>query len=193
MERKIKKQFDKQSNLNIFIDSTILWTFQNQNAINTLLNEGKLIADPIFVSKEDCTAYKYIVRHMKQKAIDFIIDLPIWAWHSCNGYQKKPTFETARELLSDIQLEKEIYLIEFTCPNFLFMLTNYSGWCDIYFKLTGNPKASVTNDEEKYLFNLYPAIEEEWKYHHIQATLPYLKKEWLIQITELSKMNGFNK
>ena len=31
---------------------------------------------------------------------------------------KKPTYETARELLSDIQLEKEIYLIEFTCPNF---------------------------------------------------------------------------
>ncbi len=114
----MKKQFYKQSNLNTSIDSTILWTFQNQNAINTLLNEGKLIADPIFVSKEDCTAYKYIVRHMKQKGIDFIIDLPIWAWHSCNGYQKKPTYETARELLSDIQLEKEIYLIEFTCPNF---------------------------------------------------------------------------
>ncbi|ASL65871.1 TPA: DUF3841 domain-containing protein [Bacillus cereus] len=189
----MKKQFYKQSNLNTSIDSTILWTFQNQNAINTLLNEGKLIADPIFVSKEDCTAYKYIVRHMKQKGIDFIIDLPIWAWHSCNGCQKKPTYETARELLSDIQLEKEIYLIEFTCPNFLFMLTNYSGWCDIYFKLTGNPKASVTNDEEKYLFNLYPTIEEEWEYHHIQATLPYLKKEWIIQITELSKMNGFNK
>lgn len=39
----------------------------------------------------------------------------------------------------------------------------------------------------------YPTIEEEWEYHHIQATLPYLKKEWIIQITELSKMNGFNK
>ena len=51
MERKMKKQFYKQSNLNTSIDSTILWTFQNQNAINTLLNEGKLIADPIFVSK----------------------------------------------------------------------------------------------------------------------------------------------
>ena len=48
--------------------------FQNKNAINTLLNEGKLIANPIFVSKEDCTAYKYIVRHMKQKGIDFTID-----------------------------------------------------------------------------------------------------------------------
>ena len=66
------KQFDKQSNLNTFIDSTILWTFQNQNAINTLLNEGKLIADPIFVSKEDCTAYKYIVRHMKQKVLTLL-------------------------------------------------------------------------------------------------------------------------
>ncbi|PEE37920.1 hypothetical protein CN271_01330 [Bacillus cereus] len=87
----MKKQFDKQSNLNTFIDSTILWTFQNKNAINTLLNEGKLIANPIFVSKEDFTAYKYIVRHMKQKGIDFTIDFPIWAWHSCNGYQKKPT------------------------------------------------------------------------------------------------------
>ncbi|MCC3981694.1 MarR family winged helix-turn-helix transcriptional regulator, partial [Bacillus thuringiensis serovar kurstaki] len=38
----------------------------------------------------------------------------------------------------------------------------------------------VTNDEEKYLFNLYPTIEEEWEYHHIQATLPYLKKEWIL-------------
>ncbi|MEC2457522.1 hypothetical protein P9X06_32070, partial [Bacillus cereus] len=72
----MKKQFDKQSNLNTFIDSTILWTFQNKNAINTLLNEGKLIANPIFVSKEDFTAYKYIVRHMKQKGIDFTIDFP---------------------------------------------------------------------------------------------------------------------
>ena len=62
--------------------------FSKQNAINTLLNEGKLIANPIFVSKEDCTAYKYIVRHMKQKGIDFTIDFPIWAWHSCNGYKR---------------------------------------------------------------------------------------------------------
>ena len=73
------------------------------------------------------------------------------------------------------------------------MLTNYSRWCDIYFKLTDNPKAIITSDEEKYLFDLYPAMEEEWEYHHIQATLPYLKKEWIIQITGLSKMNGFNK
>ncbi|PEO53914.1 DUF3841 domain-containing protein [Bacillus wiedmannii] len=189
----MRKQFDKQSNLNTSMDSTILWTFQNKNAINILLNTGKLIADPIFVSKEYFTAYKYIVRHMKQSGINFIIDLPIWAWHSCNSYKKKPTVETARELLSDIQLEKEIYLTEFTCPNFLFMLTNYSRWCDIYFKLTDNPKAIITSDEEKYLFDLYPAMEEEWEYHHIQATLPYLKKEWIIQITELSKMNGFNK
>jgi len=53
------------------------------------------------------------------------------------------------------------------------MLTNYSRWCDIYFKLTDNPKAIITSDEEKYLFDLYPAMEEEWEYHHIQATLPY--------------------
>lgn len=52
MERKMKKQFDKQSNLNTFIDSTILWTFQNKNAINTLLNEGKLIANPILLVKK---------------------------------------------------------------------------------------------------------------------------------------------
>ena len=32
----MKKQFYKQSNLNTSIDSIILWTFQNQNAINTL-------------------------------------------------------------------------------------------------------------------------------------------------------------
>ncbi len=48
----MKKQFYKQSNLNTSIDSTILWTFQNQNAINTLLNEGKLIADPILLVKK---------------------------------------------------------------------------------------------------------------------------------------------
>lgn len=68
----MRKQFDRQSNLNTFMDSTIPWTFQNQNAINTLLIKGKLITNSMLVSKEDFTAYKYIVRYMKQNGINFI-------------------------------------------------------------------------------------------------------------------------
>ncbi|AQY39123.1 DUF3841 domain-containing protein [Bacillus thuringiensis] len=189
----MKKHFDEYSNLDTFEDSTILWTFQNKKAVKELLTKGKLIAKNDFIYKENLESYRYIILKMEEKGIKCYGHPPVWAWHSCEGYQKPPSFDTARSLLSDIEIKNGIQLIKFQCPNDLIMLTNYHGWCNIYFDFFENNETNVKSDALNYLFNLYPKHEAEWENHYIQATLPYLKKEWIIKITEIDKINVFNR
>lgn len=49
-----------------------------------------------------------------------------------------PSVHIVRALCADSA--KEFQLIKFNCPNSLIILTNYHGWCDVYFKFAENPK-----------------------------------------------------
>lgn len=182
----MEKHFNILSNKETSNNVTTLWTFQNQRAVHQLLTKGELTGNWSYVFNSDKAPYMWMINQMKLKGIHCNGNPPIWAFHSCNGYTPPPV-HTARELFSDIQLEQGIQLIEFKCPNPLIMLTSYGSWCEIYFKFVENSKANVTSDEQKHLFELYPEIEEEWECHEIQATIPYLKKEWITKIIDLEK------
>lgn len=181
----MKEHFSVQTNKETLNDVTTLWTFQDKMAVNRLLAEGKLIGDWDFVW--DRASYKWMINLMESKKIQCSGTPPVWAWHSCSGYKNPPSSDTARELFSEVQLEKGIQLIKFKCPNSLSMLTNYSAWNMILNKFIDDPKTNITSEERKYLFELYPETDEEWECHEIQATLPYIKKEWIMEITNLDK------
>ncbi|TKI87126.1 DUF3841 domain-containing protein [Bacillus mycoides] len=185
----MKKQFNIQSNEKTSNNVTILWTFQDKRIVDRLLTDGKLIGDWDFAWNR--ASYIWMINLMESKGIQCNGNPPIWAWHSCDGYKKPPSSDTARELMLDVQLEQGIQLIKFKCPNPLSMLTNYSAWNMILDKFIDNPRANITSEEQKYLFELYPETDEEWECHAIQSTIPYLRKEWITEITSLDKNGSF--
>lgn len=122
---------------------------------------------------------------MANKNIDCDQYSPIWAWHSCTKYEQSPTLVDARCLLSDMDLEEGIQTIEFECPASLALLSDYGMWNfmlgDIFY-----PRAEDKIDSE-LVAKLFATGKKQFRrYDSIQATLPYLKLEWVKEIRELN-------
>ncbi len=130
----------------------------------------------------------------KQMAIKGIIcnNAPIWAWHSCSKYKKAPRLEDARCLLSDLDLIHGIQTIEFECPAKLVLLSNYGHWNYMMheiFPYQDGP--TIDKETEDKLFET--GRRKFRKYDSIQATLPYLKLDWVKEVRELNlKPNDFD-
>lgn len=163
-----------------------MWTFQSVKSVEELEARGILEIDWNRYSDKDphLRAYQWMAKVMKRRRILEKENAPIWAWHSCGGHEKKPTKKDAKNLLSDIEIENGIITIEFECPKKKALLSNYGIWNDIIHQfIDGKSESDIEKEVEKALFKVdSKAIQE---YESIQATMPYLKKEWIIEMKEL--------
>jgi hypothetical protein len=154
-----------------------LWTFQALDSIRELRQTGILKARWSRYSDSDPhrLAYQWMSNQMGSTAY-----APIWAWHSCGGYGRPPTLGVARSLLSDLELEAGIRTIEFECPKTMVLLSQYSPWNELLDRFMDNREQTRIGPAlEKRLF----AVASDSKM--IQATLPHLKTEWVIDIRAL--------
>ncbi|GAB3712796.1 hypothetical protein GCM10027592_51580 [Spirosoma flavus] len=125
-----------------------------------------------------------MANQMSARHIDCAEYAPIWAWHSCTHYEQAPTLLVARCLLSDIELENGIQTIEFECPAELAILSTYGTWNVLLHDFFAtSQEGKIDKKIEQQLF----ATERNQfsKYDSIQATLPYIKLEWVQEIREL--------
>ena len=95
-----------------------LWSFQALKSVEELKKEGKLICkwDRYPHPSNWTNAYRWMAGQMEEKEISCQGHAPIWAWHSCGAFYHPPTLDTARNLLSDMEIEDGIQTIEFECP-----------------------------------------------------------------------------
>lgn len=168
-----------------------LWTFQNSKSVDELLKTGTLVAK--WERYKDMpnweNAYRWMASQMIQRKINCSKNAPIWAWHSCNTYQKAPTLDDARALLSDFEIETGIKVVEFECPDDIALLSFYSIWNDILdLFIQGNQAISLKKNTFETLFDVRSSTFK--KGDSIQATLPFLKKEWIIEIRELNSASN---
>jgi hypothetical protein len=171
-----------------------LWTFQSIQSIKELQTTGILQArwDRYCPTGYFIKAYQWMAKQMVERNINCHTHAPIWAWHSCEKYEQAPTLVDARCLLSDIELADGIQTIEFECPVEVVLLSRYGIWNMLLHEyLCCNKEADIDRETEHMLF----ATERKQfkKYASIQATLPYLKIDWVKQIRDLNlKPGDFN-
>ena len=136
--------------------------------------------------------YQWMVKQMIARNIRCNDNAPLWAWHSCSKYKHAPRLVNARCLLSDIELEEGIQTIEFECPVELVLLSNYGLWNTLLYEIFPYHN-EVTIDQETE-DKLFAAARKKFRKHDsIQAALPYLKLDWVKEISELNlKPNDFN-
>ena len=73
---------------------------------------------------------------------------PLWAWHSCGGWQQPPTRETI-DLLLGLEPENRLGLCVVTLhlPPERFLLSRYGPWCRLLdIAVAGNDFGSDTSD-----------------------------------------------
>ncbi len=133
-----------------------------------------------------------MAKQMAANNISCIDCAPIWAWHSCEKYEKAPTLVDARCLLSDMDLQGGIQTIEFECPAELVLLSTYGTW-NMMLHDTFYPGEEDKIDR-KTTSRLFATERRKFrKYDSIQATLPYLKLAWVKEIRDLNlKPNDFD-
>lgn len=167
-----------------------LWTFQSVRTVKELQRDGIIEGnwDGYVETGTFTKSYRWMAKQMAEREIH-CTNAPIWAWHSCNKYKSPPRLVDARCLLSDRQLEYGIRTIEFECPAELVLLSNYGMWnvmlYDIFFS-----KEEVIIDK-KTVDKLFATQRKQFrKYDSIQATLPYLKLDWVKEIRNLNLKPG---
>lgn len=171
-----------------------LWTFQGIRSVEELKNKGILEANWEGYREEGSftKAYRWMANQMLMRGIH-CTNAPIWAWHSCRKYENAPRLGDARSLLSDIAIEAGIQTIEFECPVELVLLSSYGMWNQMLHEnfLPGNKAPDIDGKTETLLFET--SRKKFRKYDDIQATLPYLKLEWVKDIRDLNlKPNDSN-
>lgn len=170
-----------------------LWTFQSIRSIRELEHKGILQAswDRYLSTGYFKKSYQWMVKQMVERNIDCNQYSPIWAWHSCIKYEQAPKLVDARCLLSDYDLEEGIRTIEFECPVELALLSLYGTWnvmLETFYYCEG--EAIIDKEIEARLFAT--GKKQFRKYDAIQATLPYLKLDWVREIRPLNlKPNDF--
>ena len=164
-----------------------LWTFQSNQSIEQLERKGILVA---LQNRYNNTSpwrmsYNWMANQMKKRGIDCHGNLAIWAWHSCGKSKHSPTLGDARALLSDLEIDDGIQTIELECPDKFILLSNYGTWNIILDLFMDNKiHTKIDNSQVEALFNIN--LEQLEADDAIQATLPLLKKEWIIDIRALN-------
>jgi hypothetical protein len=170
-----------------------LWTFQSMRSIQELKSKGILQAswDRYSPTGTFIKSYQWMVKQIAARKIS-CNHPPIWAWHSCGKYEKAPTLLDARCLLSDVELEEGIQTIEFECPTEMVLLSNYGVWNMMLHEFFAS-KEEVEIDQRTQ-DGLFKVDRKKFKrYDSIQATLPYLKLDWVKAIRVLNlKPKGFS-
>jgi hypothetical protein len=164
-----------------------LWTFQGIKAVEELKNKGILEAnwDSYWEAGSFTKAYRWMANQMSLRGIT-CTNAPIWAWHSCKKYENAPKLVDARCLLSDIAIENGIQTIEFECPVELVLLSSYGRW-NVMLHDNFIPRKEAPAIDMKTERLLFETSRKKFrKYDDIQATLPYLKLEWVKDIRDLN-------
>jgi hypothetical protein len=113
-------------------------------------------------------------------------EAPVWAWHSCGGWQCPPDDERMRSLLSEAELRAGVVLLELRVPAELTVLSVYGVWntiLDRFFDAATAGSAvdtAITQAERKKLLAVKRG--DAWgddTSRDIQATLPLLRREWI--------------
>ncbi|MFN7116477.1 MAG: hypothetical protein ACK4TA_06725 [Saprospiraceae bacterium] len=157
-----------------------LWSFQAMEACEVLESSGLLRAEWYRTPVNWRPAYFWMAEKMQTKKIDLEGFAPIWAWHSCDGILHGfPTVGTARQLLSDLQINSGICVIEFEAPAHLCLLSSYNRFCELIdaFFEQEHPEQEAFQD----MFMVPPLSE----YDSIQAALPMIQMDWVLDIRYL--------
>ncbi|MBK7871738.1 MAG: DUF3841 domain-containing protein [Saprospiraceae bacterium] len=158
-----------------------LWSFQAMDACEMLEKNGFLRTEWRFTPANWRAAYEWMAREMTANSIDLEGYAPIWAWHSCDGtLNAPPTMSTARNLLTDMQILDGVCVVEFDAPASLSLLSSYNRFNDLLDSYLHSEQLPL---REAFLdmFEVFPIQE----YDHIQAALPYLQMDWVLDIRHL--------
>ncbi len=159
-----------------------LWSYQPKTTVVTLQQGVRHTCSWQWVQGERWqAAYQLMVPQMEQCQIPIGDNAHVWAWHSVKRYGGKPDELCALMLLSELELEAGIDLIELNVPDALVLLSSYPHWNEILFAILGREEPPAEAIEKCFKVETSPRKgRPPYYYPEIQACLPYIEPNWLV-------------
>lgn len=125
-------------------------------------------------------AFRWMADQMAQHGIKLGDYAPVWAWHSVNRIGGKPDEDCAHALLSDLQIEPGVVLLELEVPEHQALASCYNAWNLILDRFIDGdlPESQVVAD--CFSVRLTPQRgRPPARFPGIQACLPYIDASWV--------------
>ena len=170
---------------------TELVTFQGKHVRQRLANQRVYRADwhRGGLSNPWNRAYAWMSAQMRRRGIPTGRRPPIWAWPKSREFGGPPTYGTASALLSPIEIEAGVWVIELSAPSQFCLRSCYRLWNDVLDEfIDGNLPGDVS-----------PQLFERPAYRHpapveaddVQFCLPFIARNWIHTIRPLpSRLNS---
>jgi hypothetical protein len=113
-----------------------LWTIAHRDFVESARAKGSAHGSWEYVEPRWRPAYRWMIERLRDRGL---IDSenpadspPIWAWHSCGGWQHPPTSESIDLLLGIEPHNREgLYMVSWNAPVERILLSCYAPWCDL--------------------------------------------------------------
>jgi hypothetical protein len=114
---------------------------------------------------------------------------PIWAWHSCEAWQKPPTNETVDMLLGfGPENRQDLWMVTWRASPRRVLVSSYERWCDVMDAfIEGTDPAPVTRGVlfPQGIRKLPRKVKKKLRDWHLQACAPALLREDIVSMQPL--------
>lgn len=148
-------------------DTVTLYSIQLSKVATHITSTDRYVADWTHIDTTWQPAYQHMCAAMKACTIDIGNHAPIWAW----AEPKEKLQQLAEELLSEQDWEQGVSVIELHVPKDVALLSSYFHWNELLDESleTGN----VVSSPKLFAIDNLDADDV------VQATIPYIKHEWI--------------
>lgn len=157
-----------------------LWSVQSLSQIRNLFINGVIETDWKFIDKPSRTAYLYMIDRMRRESICINHNAPVWAFHSCYGYQLPPSQQEIELIFPEVE-QGSAFMLQLEYKRNDFLLSRYDDWCEkIYHPcFEYGTYENLTHDDSR-IFEINDCDEI------IQACIPaiYLSDVRIIQLLQ---------
>lgn len=165
-----------------------LWTIQNTTLLKSK-SRSPLIADWSQTPVNWRFAYEWMASQYARRIGEELANAPFWCWHSCNGrIGSPPTVETINSLLGDWGYwakKKRVLVID--VPDECALLSSYCRWNEAMDDGIGSGSHKIR--PRKFL-DMFDAPLIKYDFDDIQAVIPYIEKNWIVDVRPLPKALG---
>ena len=113
-----------------------LWTIARSDFVERARVAGRARMSWDAVEPRWLPAYRWMLDQMRQRGLLDPNDLtdapPVWAWHSCGGWQRPPGAQTVDMLFGSEPANRQgLCLVTWSAPVERLLLSYYAAWCEL--------------------------------------------------------------
>lgn len=127
-----------------------LWTIAHRDFVERARAQGRAHASWEQVEPRWRPAYRWMLERLRERGLVHAGEgdaPPVWAWHSCAGWQRPPDADTVDMLFgSEPANRRDLCLVTWSAPVDRILLSRYGAWCELLDRVVAGQEPGAAED-----------------------------------------------